>query len=359
MAKRRDADYFASFAPKEHREYVRQEVAKTEAAKAEFEKKRPQAATMQSLEGDTGDDLAMHDAAVRAAAAERERNKAAARAKREREQARSKGGSRRRRRADAWAERGRKLHKRMVDHQAKYAAKLRQFGQHDAAPIPVTPLVWGVTQAIMSDPTGHNARIKLASLPPIEARRIMRAALMPRPYQPKRQREGRTLRKVTKLHLHGPAKWWVRPGLRRWCHPMAIRTIALGVGLWHLRRRTSRRGFSSVVRGMPRRMMCAIATDALSGERPCINTLYGNLAEVPGAVRALEAAGALQCRQPPGAKVSACDRGPSGYAFNVYWWFRPGREAREPLDDEEAEVSAMRESLRTDLGLGRAPPEAA
>ena len=144
---------------------------------------------------------------------------------------------------------------------------------------------------------------------------------------------------------------------------MAIRTAALGLALYHLRKRTTRRGFVHVVRGIPRKMFCALAAEGLAGTKPGLSSLFGNMDEVPGAMRALEGSGFIRIQQPPGAKVAACDRGPSGFAFNTYWIY--GSRAKEgdedePTDDAQAEVPRMRDvSLRRELGLERAPPKVA
>jgi len=355
---------FASMVPKAVREETERSVGESEAAKAGFRKKQRESSRMRQLDGDTGADLVQHDemmaAGRRAAARKRQQQDIAEAQARKRKPPRKRGpvggSSRRRKKADAWSERGEKLHRRMQKHLDHYQGRLRQLGQDDASPVGVPPLVWGTVQAIMADPTGHTARIKLASLPSAPARKIIRAALRPDPYQARREREGRELRKSEKSQLGGPRRWWQSPGVRRWTHPAAIRTAALGIALWHMRKRSARRGFGSVVRGIPRGMLCAMAADGLTGVRPSISALFGNMDEVPGAVRALAEAGLLQIQQPPGAKVKSCDRGPSGYAFNTYWFYAQG-SAEGDESDEETEVGVLREtSLRVELGLERAPP---
>lgn len=355
-------DIAARFAPTEHRAYVQAQVETTSKARDTNERKRRVAARAGG-DHDAAAAMAADDHAYRAAAAasaKESKRKAAEAAEAELRKPRK---SRKRRKADAFAERGARLRKRMEKHLQKYALRLRQAGQADANPVGVPIQVHALTQAIMADPTGHTARIKLASLPRDIARKIIGAALSPKPYRGKRTRIDRELREVTKLHLHGPPRFWQRPGKRRWTHPMAIRTAALGIALHHMRHRTKRRGFVHVVRGIPRKMFCALAADGLSGTPPGMSALFGNMDEVPGAMRALAAAGLMLIQQPPGAKVQACDRGPSGFAFNTYWFY--GSRATEgdedePTDEEQAEVARIRDvSLRYELGLERAPPNAA
>lgn len=355
-------DIAARFTPPEHREYVDAELGTATKLRDDNTQKR-------RISARAGGD---HDAAAAMAADDHAHRQAVEASKKELErqeqlakeaELRKPRKSRRRRKADAFAERGARLRKRMDKHLLEYRDRLRQAGQDDADPIGVPVDVHAITQAIMADPTAHTARIKLASLPPHVARKIIAAALSPKPYRGKRTRVDRELREVTKLHLHGPERLWQRPGLRRWTHPMAIRTAALGIALYRLRRRTKRRGFVHVVRGIPRKMFCAIAADGLTAVPPGISALFGNMNEVPGAMRALAAAGLVLIQQPPGIKVQACDRGPSGFAFNTYWFYGSRADEGdedEPTDEEQAEVSRMRDvSLRYELGLERAPPKAA
>jgi hypothetical protein len=352
----------ARFAPADMREHVQAEVERSTKVRDDNDRKRRVAARAGGSH-EAAEALKADNAAYRAAktASEQElkrKEKAAADA-----ELRKPRKSRRRRKADAFAERGKRLRERMERHLVEYKDKLRAAGQADADPIGVPVFVHALTQAIMADPTGHTARIKLASIPPRVARKIIAAALSPRPYRGHRERRDRTLREVRKLHLHGPARWWQRPGLRRWTHPAAIRTVAVALALFHMRRRTNRKGFVHVVRGMPRRMFCQLAADGLTGVPPGLSALFGNMDEVPGAMRALEGAGLIRIQQPPGLKVEPCDRGPSGFAFNTYWFY--GSKAKdgdedEPTDAEQAEVARMRDvSLRHELGLSRAPPKAA
>jgi hypothetical protein len=266
-------------------------------------------------------------------------------------------GSRRQRRSDAFIQRGKRLRRRMEAHVEKQTAKLKALGQHDANPVGVPPEVWRTSELIMGDETAHTARIMIASLPRTVARRIMNAALTPEPYKGKRKRRGITLRDPSRAVLDGHRKHWESPGKRRWTHPVAIRTVAIGVALWKLGRRTRRNGFSKVTRGIPREMVAALVQDHNTGVRPHVNTLFGNHRGTPGDVRALEVAGLFQVNQPPGSKVAARDRGPSGFAYNVYWWPPFTLRGEKPTTEAEEEIERLSAvGLRAQLGLEDPPP---
>lgn len=364
----RNARDFAAMVPKAVRDEVEAKVDKTESVVEEFAKKRRIAARAGG-NNEAANAMAVDDANhARAVEVSKRQAKEAERDAREAELRKPKERrSRRRRKADAFAQRGERLRKRMTKHVQDVKDKLRRAGQKDADPIGVPVTVHGVTQAIMGDPTGHTARIKVSELPPDLARRVIKACLCPDPYEGTRKREGRELRKCDRETLKGSKKHWEHDGRRRWSHPAAIRTANLFVALYRMRRRTGRRGFTSVVRGIPRRMFAALAADGLTGVRPGLSALYGNMNGTPGAMRALAQAGAISIQQPPGRKVEACDRGPSGFAFNTYWFYSKAFEppAAEPPEDAAAEVARLREaayrypeSLRAELGLSP-PPDAA
>ncbi len=243
--------------------------------------------------------------------------------------------------------RGAKLHKRMVAHVQRYRDLLRSLGQLDAAPFGVPPHVWRTEQVILADATGKMAKIILSQLPPAVARRIKRAALEPKPYQPKRVRRGRELRKPRRQVLDGSRRYWEAPGKRHWWHPTAIRTVACGVTLWQLGRDTKRSGFKHVTRGYSRGILCELLQDPMSGVAPSKSQIAGSHHDVPGEIRALEQAGVFRVNQPPGSKVEASDRGPTGYAMNVYWWF-PWVAGKDG-DEELMALSAP--GIRAELGL--------
>jgi hypothetical protein len=340
-------DEYLKYLPAEHREAVTKKLDDDWADREVFEDKQEVAAQIDK------------DRAVRVTTERlqrHERDLAAARR-------RPRGRSRRTVRQKKFADRKRKLYKRMRAHIEKYAAKLRALGQNDADPIPVPPEVWRAGQLIMADPTGDCGRIALAGLPPAIARRTRNAALHPKPYHPSRKREGRTLRVPQRTTLEGRRRYWSAPGTRTWDHPAAIRTIAAAVVLFKLGHRTRRSGFKRVVRGIPRRMICALLADPNTGARPSLSTVYGNKDGTPGDVRALAEAGLILIDQPPGAKVEPCDRGPSGFAFNTYWFYPwLPREPHDPDDDEPDEIAELAAAgLRIELGLetpaGPDPPD--
>lgn len=332
-------------------------------ARAEFSKRQPIARRISH-----GKDNALldgHDAQVALAKTKAEA-RARARAAQERDsrartdpRKRRRSKSRKRRREEAFKARGALIDRRSKSHVARYAQKLRELGQWDAAPQRVPAFVWRRAQLIQADPSGYAARVFLATLPPAVARRIWSVALEPAPYAPSREREDRELFKPSGAPLKGHPARWERPGRRYVIHPAAIRTIAAGCVLWHLGVPTRHKGFGRVVRGFPRRMIAALLQDPASGHRPAITTLYGHRRGVPGAVRALEGK-LFYVNQPPGDKVRPCDRGPSGHAFNVYWiypWLL--REGSAPSKREQLAAEQAEGILRElDLTKATGPPEA-
>lgn len=349
MKRRAPHDELLKYIPDEHREAVKAKLDADYAERQVFEDKKAVAARIDAATPSTEstDRLARHN-----------RDKAFESRRRPQRESRESRRSKKRR---LFKERGRKLRKRMEKHIDRYAARLRELGQDDAAPIPVPPHVWRAGQLIMADPSGRCARVALAALPPAIARRARKGALSPEPYHPKREREGRQLKTPTHDKLHGSPRYWKEPGVRRWDHPAAIRTICAVVVLFKLARRTrSRSGFKRVVRGIPRKMLCKLLADPFSGAAPCINTLFGNKDDTPGDVVALAQAKVFHINQPPGSKVEPCDKGPSGFAFNNYWfypWLPKMGPPTTPEDEELAELAAS--GLRLELGVeaGPDPPD--
>lgn len=365
---------YAALVPQRFRDHTVEKVGRQQAAAEKYDRKKKVSANIDGMrikKGDTEGADAMRDDDRAQLAVQIKADDAKVAESKERvadEAERKKRGrrpSRRQRKADAFRERGERLHRRMVEHVQSYAQKLRQNGQHDADPEPIPPAVHRIAELIMADPTCHTGRIQLAQLPRAQARQVMRAALHPEPYQAKRKQEGRELRTPKQSKLDGHRKHWIAAGARRWTHPAAIRTIAIGCAAWRLSKRTRRKGFSRVIRGVPRKMFCALAQDHDTGVRPSTSTLYGNLDGVPGAVRALAESGFFLTDQPPGGKVKPRDRGPSGYAFNCYW-IRPygiGPDDPDPDEPDEMDTDEMDRLAGAGLSLseamGRAPPIAA
>lgn len=360
---------FVHLLPKHVREEVADAIGISHEAALQFEKKLEVAKRIdkaRARKADPADNrLRKHQADIDVAAMQRaQRGKHAAPRRRPKSgtpPAPARTRSKRRARGDAFEERGRTLLRSQTEHLEKYTQKLKMLGQWDAAPVGVKPFVWRCTQLIQADPSALTGKILLSSLPPAVARRIRRAALEPEPYAPMRQRKGRTLRqpRLGPLYPRGRRRAkheWEAPGLRRWTHRVAIRTVAIGVGAFHQAQGTRRDGFRRVVRGLPRGLICSIAQHPYSLVRPSKGTLFGNHDSVPGDVRALEQAGVFQVRQPPGAKVEPRDKGPSGFAFNNYWFFPWTMDSDRHDDAELAELS--RSGLRAELLLGPEPTAA-
>lgn len=361
---------FVHLLPKHVRDEVADAIGISHEAALAFEQKLEVAKRVdkaRARKADPADNrLRKHQADLDVAAMERARRaKHAAPRRRKKSGTPARTQSKRRERRDAFEERGRAmLRGRQTEHLERYKQKLKRFGQDDAAPVGVKPFVWRCVQIINADQSAKAAKILLASLPPAVARRIRRAALEPQPYAPRRQRKGRTLRtpRLGPLYPRGRRRRpheWEAPGKRRWTHHVAIRTVAIGVALFHQAQGTRRDGFKRVGRGLPRGMVCAFGQKPFSEvrARPCIGTLYGNHDGVPGDVRALEQAGLFQVTQPPGAKVEPRDKGPSGFPFNNYWFFPWTMDSNASHDDAElAELS--RSGLRAELVLGPEPTAA-
>lgn len=355
---------FAAMVPKEFRDEVVAEVAPAQAASEQNKVVQRQAKRVDSMRAKHGrdpyaeamgaDDSDRVSAQLKADQQREEERKDAAR----REKRGFSPKTRRQRKADAWKARGDRLRRRMKRHIDKYTQKLKSLGQADADPQPISPDVHRIGELVLSDPDAHMARIHLAQLPPVVARRVIRAALRPTPYKGKRKKRGRELREPHQKTLDGNRLHWERPGRRRWTHPAAIRTIAIGCMLWRLSTRTKHKGFSRVVRGVPRGMVAALLQDPNTGVRPSVGALFGNLKGVPGIMRALEQAGFFQSNQPPGSEVSARDRGPSGYAFNVYWFppFAPPRGEEPPFEEDEEIGRLAGAGLTLPEAMGQAPP---
>lgn len=121
-------------------------------------------------------------------------------------------------------------------------------------------------------------------------------------------------------------------GMRLQSHPGAIRVLQCAVFLWLCKTRTRRRGYSYAVHGFGRGVFGSICQCAKDG-------LTGHTDGMPGALLALAKAGFIEYGAPPAEKVSSLDRGPSGHAYNVYW-FRADAEA-VALDSMHARIARL------------------
>lgn len=203
--------------------------------------------------------------------------------------------------------------------------------------------------------------LRSVNMPRRRMQQVLRAAYAPQGYCPRRdvttgQRAEQRRYEFDGRELGG--KLW-QDGQRLDEHPGAIRVIQVAIFLWVAKARTRRAGHSYVVRGFGRGLfmsLCGCGKDAL----------FGHERGVPGALRALQQAGFVNYGQPPAEKVADIDRGPSGHAYNVYWFRSDALEqALTSLHERVAElpnlpavesVIADRKQLLTRLdALGQEP----
>jgi len=118
---------------------------------------------------------------------------------------------------------------------------------------------------------------------------------------------------------------------RSWSDLRTRRIAALGLALVHLALSTRRRDQwgGGIVKGLPRKALCALLRDPLDRRRsatPSVEALVG--VHRPGAapdggqvgyLRALVSAGLTYRQQLPASDVGRDELGPSGWAMNRYW----------------------------------------
>jgi len=219
----------------------------------------------------------------------------------------------------------------MRTHVERYRERLKSLGQADADPVGVHPRVHRIGQLLAADPTGRSHLVALSMMPRALAQRILSSSTRIDP-----------VGENTELPSGAPSakRFWRRPGRRSLRHPASLRAIGIGVLLWAQAASTKRRGFSRVVRGLSRPLICKLLAEPEHG-CPSIGSLFGTAGNgMPGAVPLLKARGVLSVDQPPGDKVSACDRGPSGHAFNVYWFYA-AKSWPEPEPGLEQDLLAL------------------
>ena len=196
----------------------------------------------------------------------------------------------------------------------RYRTELVRQGQRDAAPRPIPLKAWSAVQLLRSQSAAKSAKarkILMAQVPRWYAERIRKAAYRPAPARPRRQQALRD--EVQRRDASSRA---------------ALRTIDMGLFLWLVSEPTGRRGVCRVVRGLGRGVFQSALRDFHTGQYACLSSLFGidPRAETPGSAPALEQAGAIHYSQIPPDRARAADKGPSGWAFNVYWIRRrPGR----------------------------------
>jgi hypothetical protein len=235
-------------------------------------------------------------------------------------------------RRKAFDARGKAMLRAMRVHVESYRERLKSLGQADADPVGVHPRVHRIGQLLAADPSGRSHLVALCMMPRALAQRILSSCTRIDP-----------VGESAELPTGAPSakRYWRRPGRRSLRHPASLRSVGIGVLLWAQSASTKRRGFSRVVRGLSRPLICKLLAEPEHGFGPSVGAVYGTAGSgMPGAVPLLKARGVLSVDQPPGDKVSACDRGPSGHAFNVYWFYA-AKSWPEPEPGLEQDLLAL------------------
>jgi len=241
------------------------------------------------------------------------------------------------------------VHRRMRDNARATAQAEKKAEQalqthgiyHHYRPLP--KLAYFTAYMANTDRNGLLALQALSSInmPAARISQVLKAAYEPQGYTPHRdvcrgeranqtryEFDGRELGRRTKGEQLIDRPQWAG-GHRDLSHPGAIKVICCAIFLWLSKGRTRRRGYSYAVRGFGRGVfesICGCGKDALTGHTD----------GMPGALRALAQAGFVQYGQPPTQVVTQLDRGPSGHAYNAYWF---------PATAEETALEAHREQL--------------
>lgn len=237
------------------------------------------------------------------------------------------------------AERERRARENNARHLARYAERLRAAGQGDAAPVGIPPMAWSRIQMMKRDASGRAHRRCLAELPAAVARRLYRAATL--------------------------------GGARPLEHPSARKTCIALVGLWWCSKPSRLPGHARVTVGIPLGMVDAWVRDA-HVTRPVDE--HGRLVYPrarltgvdadgrPGYVLAGAEFGALKKAQPRFDAVPSSERGPSGWAFNQYHWWRYSPRGGDGGGGPEVLWAAQADSgpgVLLELGIIKPPPDAA
>lgn len=204
---------------------------------------------------------------------------------------------------------------------------------------PIARVAWWSAYMAGCDRNGALALAALRScgMPAHRQAQVLKAATEPQVYQPRRdvcrgERAGQQAFKAPGA-LERPK--WEADGKRPVSHPAAIRVIQCAVFLWMSRTRTRRGGYMGRVRGFGRGVfaaVCQCGKDAIAGHTD----------GVPGALVALKQAGFVEYGQPPAEVVSEFDRGPSGFAYLLFW-FRssPAEMQLEAYHQRVREVASL------------------
>jgi hypothetical protein len=163
--------------------------------------------------------------------------------------------------------------------------------------------------------------LRQINMPKARQAQVLEAAFAPMGYTPTRDVcSGK--RKDQQLYEYdgrpfGGSQW--EEGERQDAHPGAIRVIQCAVFLWLAKGRTRRKGYCYTVRGFGRGVFTSIC-------RSGIDAITGHEEGMPGALLALKMAGFVDYNAPPPETVAQVDRGPTGHAYNMFW-FRSDRDA--------------------------------
>ena len=189
----------------------------------------------------------------------------------------------------------------------RWKAKLDAVGARIDCPRAIPLKAWTAARLMRDQSAGQAwkaTKIYLRQLPRHYRQKLLQAALRPKPHAPGDRKPERT-----EIPERAPRS------------RQAQRTIHFGIVLYLCSEPTSRRGFDRCVRGLGRGVFQAMLQDFTTEQRAGLSTLFGGdpRCEVPAPAQALEQTGAIRFHQPPADRATAADRGPSGWAYNVYW----------------------------------------
>lgn len=248
-------------------------------------------------------------------------------------------------RLSSFQQRVKRDHARAAQQAEAMADKtLKEHGlYHHYRPLP--KVAFFLASMAVHDRNGELAKqiFRQINMPKARQDAVLRAVYRPDGYTPRRdvcqggrakQRrytfDGRELGKRFVAGEPVDLRGW-RDGEREDHHPAAIRVFACAIFLWLAKGRSAHRGQSYRVRGFGRGVFESIAG---CGK----DVLFGHENGLPGAVRALEGAGFMWAFPPINARP--IDRGPSGHAYNQYFF---------PATAEEQAIEDLRARLNLDL----------
>ena len=205
---------------------------------------------------------------------------------------------------------------------------LKEHGiRHHFRPLPKAAFFLAYVAGLDRNGALALAILNAINMPRARMAAVLEAAYRPLLYQPKRNvvtggREWQTAFEVeAQMHV-----------LRKEDHAHAIRVIQCAIFLWVSKSRVRASGHTYIVRGFGRGLfesICQCGKDAL----------FGHDNGRPGAMVALRAAGFVKYWQPWADETAAVDRGPSGHAYNQFW-FAASPEERQ-LSEMHARIASV------------------